>query len=110
MPSMSQQPSSSPQSELEREGLTWLLVVGVGFVFGFGWVSGPLGWYFGKKLRRQAEATRTATPDVVRFAHIGGIVTTIITYIGLVIVVAVVVAGIGFALVAAPDVAYPRNQ
>ena len=94
--------SSSPADQLEREGLTWLLVVAFGFFFGFGWVTGPLGWYFGKKLRGQAEAAARDTPDVVRFAHIGGIVTTLLTYVGIVIACVVVAVVLGFFVVAAP--------
>ncbi|MDP2344717.1 MAG: hypothetical protein Q8O67_27455 [Deltaproteobacteria bacterium] len=95
--------SSSPAAEhLEKEGLTWLIVVAAGFFFGFGWISGPLGWYFGKKLRKQADESRLATPDVVRFAHIGGIVTTIITYVGLIIAFVAVIVIFGFLAVNAP--------
>ncbi len=95
--------SSLSSKNLEGEGLTWLLVVAFGFFFGMGWVSGPLGWYFGKKLRKQADADGLVTPDVVRFAHIGGIVTTILTYAGLVIAFVVVVVLFG-ALAIAPGV------
>ena len=105
MPAMSSSSSSSlspAEKNLESEGLTWLLVVAFGFFFGMGWVTGPLGWYFGSKLRKQADVASLATPDVVRFAHIGGIVTTVVTYIGLLIAIIAVFAIAGALVIAAP--------
>ena len=106
MPPLSSSSSSSgPVESLERDGLVWLVVVCAGFFFGFGWVCGPLGWYFAKKLRRQAEATHVATPDVVRFAHISGIITTIITWGAVVILLCVLGVVMLLTLSAAPGLA-----
>lgn len=89
--SASSSASAPAQKALEREGLTWLLVVVVGFFLGLGWVTGPLGWHSGRKLRRRAAELAVLTPDVVRFAHISGVVTTIVSYAALVVVVVTVV-------------------
>lgn len=86
----------SPE-ELHKDGLMWLLVVAVGFFFGFAWVTGPLGWHFANKLKAEALASGDgAVDDTIRFARIGGIVTTVITYAALVIIGVVLVAGLGF--------------
>jgi hypothetical protein len=41
---------------LEDNAQLWLLVVAAGFWFGFGWITGPLAWYQGSKIRSQYRA------------------------------------------------------
>lgn len=94
MPSMS--PSAPKKSKEEEDGLVWLLVGAVGFFFGASLISGPLSWYFGRKLRLECESQGKVVPDVVRAAGIVGMITTILT----IVIGLAVVAGIAFFLLA----------
>lgn len=82
---------TATEVSLDKDGLLWLLVGAVGFFFGMAWISGPLAWYFSRRLKAEAEDARVKVPDTLRAAHVVGIVTTVITYIAFVIIAAVVV-------------------
>ena len=95
MPQM-QSPSGTTKSKEEEDGLVWLLVGSLGFFFGVSLISGPLSWYFGRKLRLECESQGKVVPDVVRAAGIVGMITTILT----VLVGLAVIAGLAFVLLA----------
>ncbi len=83
--------SMAPQkSRYEQDGLLWLLVGAIGFFFGASLITGPLGWYFGNKLKREADDEHAVIPDVLAAARIVGIVTTLLTYIGLIVALVVI--------------------
>jgi len=73
------------KSKEEQDGLLWLLVGAVGFFFGVSLITGPLGWYFGGRIRRECSDLNRVIPDTVKAAWIVGIVTTILTYVTLVL-------------------------
>jgi hypothetical protein len=85
------------KSKEEEDGLVWLLVGALGFFFGVSLISGPLSWYFGRKLRLDCENQGKAVPDVVRAAGIVGMITTILTVVvGLAVIAGLAVAGLAF--------------
>jgi len=92
---MSDRFSPTTREALDKDGLVWLLVGCFGFFFGFAWVTGPLGWYFARRLKNDARDAGVGAPDVVRAAHIVGIVTTVVTYAALVIIAVVAVVFFG---------------
>ncbi|NVB40507.1 hypothetical protein G6O69_21885 [Pseudenhygromyxa sp. WMMC2535] len=49
-------PTSAELRELSDQSNTWLLVVAIGFWLGFGLLTGPLGWYFGARMRSKYRA------------------------------------------------------
>ncbi len=62
--------------DLDDQSLIWLIVACAGFFFGLGWVTGPLGWIFGSRLRN-AYRTRGLEPEgTATAAWIVGIVST----------------------------------
>jgi hypothetical protein len=90
------------REQLEKDGLLWLLVGAIGFFFGFGWLTGPLGWYFGRQLKKRCDAAVVhPAPDVIQAAYIVGIVTTALTVLAVVAVVIIFVFVLGVAGVAA---------
>lgn len=82
--------------ELENQALIWLIVGGGGFFFGFGWITGPLAWIFGARLKKQfqemGEDSGTATA-----AWVVGIVSTLIYLAAIFFVVFIVMAAVGAA-------------
>lgn len=74
------------KSKEEQDGLLWLLVGAIGFFFGASLITGPLGWYFGGRIRRECTDMNRVVPDTVKAAWIVGVITTILTYVTLVLV------------------------
>jgi hypothetical protein len=69
--------------EMQQNGLMWLLVGAVGFFFGFGWVTGPLSWYFGGKLRKDYKQMGVEPTGEATGAWVVGIVTTAISWLAI---------------------------
>lgn len=69
--------------EMQQNGLMWLLAGVIGFFFGFGWISGPLAWYFGGKLRKDYKAMGVEPTNEATGAWVVGIVTTAITWLAI---------------------------
>jgi len=69
--------------EMQQNGLMWLLVGVVGFFFGFGWITGPLSWYFGGKLRKDYKQMGAEPTNEATGAWIVGIVTTVISWLAI---------------------------
>ena len=81
------------REQLEKHGLLWLLVGAIGFFVGQGYVTGPLAWYFGSRLKKRCAAARVhPAPTVIEVAYIVGIVSTVIN----VLVVGVFLLLVGF--------------
>ena len=72
--------------DLDRQSNTWMIVALVGFFFGVGFVTGPLSWINGGRLRRQYMALGLPPSSPAQTAWIFGIICTalsIMTVIGL---------------------------
>ncbi|HVH99393.1 MAG TPA: hypothetical protein VM869_11795 [Enhygromyxa sp.] len=82
-------------STLEDNGQLWLMVAAAGFFFGFGWITGPLAWYQGSKLRRQYRALGHHPGTSVNWARGLGIATTVIYYGGMALLFSALAIGLG---------------
>lgn len=80
---------SSQLSSVEDNALIWLIVGAAGFWFGFGWLTGPLGWYFGAQARAKFRALGREPSNKANGAWIIGIVTTVISYAAIALVMVV---------------------
>ncbi|MFO7561877.1 MAG: hypothetical protein R6X02_04495 [Enhygromyxa sp.] len=88
-------PGNSELRKLEDDGQLWLLVAAVGFWLGFGWITGPLAWYFGSKIRGQYRALGHHPSSSANWAWGLGIASTLLYYVGLSLVVLALVTLIG---------------
>ncbi|KIG14883.1 hypothetical protein DB30_06265 [Enhygromyxa salina] len=79
-------------SKLSDDSQLWLMVAAGGFWFGFGWITGPLGWYFGSQIRGKYRALGHHPCSSANWAWGIGIATTLITYVGLMFIVLAVMA------------------
>lgn len=73
---------------LEDDAQLWLLVTAAGFWVGFGWITGPLGWYFGSKIRSKYRALGHHPCTSANWAWGLGIAVTMIYWLMIVGVVA----------------------
>lgn len=74
-------PPQSPElQKMESDAQMWLIVVLGGFFFGFGWATGPAGWYFGSELRKKYRAMGMEPANNANLTYYGGIVSTVIYY------------------------------
>jgi len=97
-----QQPGFEPEiAQIENDALLWLIVGGVGFWFGFGWVTGPLAWYFGARARNRYLALGRTPSSQASAAWVVGILSTLITYMTIAAIFVFVVF-IGAALFTVP--------
>jgi hypothetical protein len=80
--------------KLEDDSQLWLLVAAAGFWFGFGWITGPLAWYQGSKIRRQYRTLGHHPCTSANWAYGLGIVTTLIYYV----TISLIVMGVMFAI------------
>ncbi len=104
------QPSSNPYAEVEGFGsemselkdnaTLWLIVGLAGFWFGFGWITGPLAWHFGGRVRRRFRSLGHEPSGAATGAWVTGIVTTLLTYAAIIAVFFVLVT-LGSALMMA---------
>lgn len=72
-------PPQGPQGstkDLDDQSLIWLLVGCGGFFFALSWITGPLAWIFGSKLRKQYMARGLEPNGMATAAWIVGIVST----------------------------------
>jgi hypothetical protein len=76
---------SDDMREVENNSLLWLIVGAVGFWFGLGWLTGPLGWYFGGQARNKYAALGRTPSSKANAAWIVGIVTTVLSYLAVAI-------------------------
>jgi len=58
----------------------WLIVVLAGFFFGFGWVTGPAGWYFGSEMRKKYRSMGMEPAGNANLTYFGGIASTVLYY------------------------------
>lgn len=89
-------PEQQELNSLKDDANLWLLVTAAGFWFGFGWITGPLGWYFGGQARSKYRALGHHPCSAANWAFGLGIATTIITWLGIFLVLAVVAVAFGF--------------
>ncbi len=68
--------------KLEGDAQLWLIIAAVGFWFGFGWITGPLAWYFGAKIRGQYRALGHHPCSSANWAYGLGIASTVIYVLG----------------------------
>ena len=74
---------------LKDDANLWLLVVAVGFWLGFGWITGPLGWYFGSQVRGKYRALGHHPCAAANWAWGLGIATSVISWVVIFSVVAI---------------------
>lgn len=80
--------ASNPQvDDLEKQAQMWLIVGAAGFFFGFSWITGPLGWIFGAKVRNNFKAMGMEPSSMAQGAWLVGMISTLITYVGMLLVV-----------------------
>lgn len=91
-------PGGSELNSLKDDAQLWLLVAAGGFWFGFGWITGPLSWYFGSQIRGKYRALGHHPSPAANWAWGLGITTTAIYYLTIIAVVALIVFAIGGAL------------
>lgn len=91
----------NPHSELsglKDDAQLWLMVGAAGFWLGFGWITGPLSWYFAAQIRNKFRALGHHPSGSANWAWGIGIATTLITYLAIVGVVLLIVFFVaGFA-------------
>lgn len=69
---------------LDSESSTWLVVALVGFCTGFGWITGPLAWIKGGRLKQQYVQLGAPINSSATGAWIVGLVSTILTVMSIV--------------------------
>ncbi len=77
-------------TKLNSDSQTWMIVALVGFFFGFGWITGPLTWYMGSKLRKDYAALGLPASSNAEIAYWAGIVVTGLMVFGVVIAIVAV--------------------
>lgn len=92
-------PPVSPTKELDDQSLIWLCVAGAGFFFGLLFVTGPLAWFFGAKLRTRYRLMGFEPNGAATAAMIVGIVETALVLL-VAIPVFILVFVVGLAAVA----------
>jgi catechol 2,3-dioxygenase-like lactoylglutathione lyase family enzyme len=88
-------PGDNELRKLDDDGQLWLLVAAAGFWVGFGWITGPLAWYFGSKIRGQYRALGHHPGTSANWAWGLGITTTLIYYVGFALIMMAVMFVIG---------------
>jgi hypothetical protein len=68
-------------SSLDDDGQLWLLVAAAGFWIGLGFITGPLAWYFGSKLRAKYRELGHHPGSSTNWAWGLGIASTLIYYV-----------------------------
>ncbi|PRQ07716.1 hypothetical protein [Enhygromyxa salina] len=86
-------------SKLADDSQLWLMVAAGGFWFGFGFITGPLGWYFGSQIRGKYRALGHHPCSSANWAWGIGIATTLITYLGIMFVAGLLMMALGFLAV-----------
>jgi hypothetical protein len=71
----------SELSKLEDDSQLWLLVAAAGFWVGFGWITGPLAWYFGSQIRGKYRELGHHPCSSANWAWGLGIASTLIYYV-----------------------------
>jgi hypothetical protein len=82
---------SSEIKKLESDANMWLIVVLAGFFFGFGWATGPAGWYFGSEMRKKYRSMGMEPAGNANLTYFGGIVSTVLYYGTILLTVALLV-------------------
>jgi hypothetical protein len=81
-------PAVHPQlSELNSQSTTWLIVAIAGFWLGFGFISGPLAWVFGGRLRQKYRSLGLPPSSSASAAWGLGIATTVLYVLSVLAVV-----------------------
>lgn len=86
---------NSELRSLEDSSQLWLLVAAAGFWFGFGWITGPLAWYQGSRIRSQYRALGHHPCSSANWARGLGIASTLIYYVSFCVLVVMIMAAIG---------------
>jgi hypothetical protein len=82
-------------TKLNSDSQMWMIVAIAGFFFGFGWISGPLCWYMGNKLKQQYQAIGQAPSSSAELTYWGGIITTALMVLAIVGTILAVLFGFG---------------
>ena len=77
-------------ASLDNESNTWLIVALVGFFVGFGWITGPLAWIKGGRLKQQYLQLGAPIKSSATGAWIVGLISTILTVMSVVAFVFIV--------------------
>ena len=97
-PNIYSPPIASQPNELQKledDAQLWLLVAAAGFWVGFGWVTGPLAWYFGSQIRGKYRALGHHPCASANWAWGIGMVSSIIYALGAIALFIGVLALIG---------------
>ena len=94
-------PNEAHLKDLRNKATIWLIVGIAGLWFGLSFITGPLSWIFGAKLRNQYRALGLPPDGMATGAWIVGIVTTLIWVLAVGMVLLFVFAIGGAALLAA---------
>jgi hypothetical protein len=86
----------SPTAALDNELQTWLVVTCAGWVVGFMWITGPLGWWKANDLRDKYAALGAPEPSNNNAMRIIGILTTVMSLLCFAAVCLVVTAVLAF--------------
>lgn len=84
-------------SRLEDDAQLWLLVAAAGFWIGFGWITGPLAWYFGSQLRGKYRELGHHPCSSANWAWGLGIASTLIYYVTMLFVFGLIFLFVGAA-------------
>jgi hypothetical protein len=90
--------TSSELRKFEDDAQLWLLVGAAGFWFGFGWLTGPLAWYFGSQIRGKYRALGHHPCASANWARGIGIASTLIYAVGVAVVVMAIAVGVGLLM------------
>jgi hypothetical protein len=88
-------------SRLEDDAQLWLLVAAAGFWVGFGWITGPLAWYFGSQLRGKYREIGHHPCSSANWAYGLGIASTLIYYVTILFFFSLIFLFVGAAATAA---------
>ena len=81
--------------DLENQSTTWMIVGIAGFFTGFSWVTGPLAWIFGSRIRNRYRLRGIPPHGNATAAWIIGIVSTGLYVIGILVAIMVFVLFLG---------------
>jgi hypothetical protein len=76
-------PPTAPTAALDNELQIWLIVTCAGWFVGFMWITGPLGWWKANDLRDKYAAMGAPEPSNVYALRLIGIVTTVLSVLGI---------------------------
>lgn len=81
----------NPAAKIEKDAQGYLIAAVLGFFLGFSFITGPLAWWKGNELAKEAASMGIQAPANVGHAKIAGIVTTVLTALGILALIGIFV-------------------